>query len=341
MALLWVEGFEDFTNTNLSTLLLRKYTNTTSGFVVQPSITTGRYGGSALLGGGSSNPQVLWTPSYTQAQTIITGCAFKVPRIASARVILGVYIGTTLQCGVFLETNNTVTFRRNTTTLATSTAKFKNSRWHFIELKVFLSNTVGTYEIRLDGVNILSGTGVDNCNSATEGSDNCALVWDAVINLPDQWLLDDWYVCNSSGSKNNDFLGDNRVVHLVPDGNSAVQFTPSAGQNYAAVDETPANDDTDYVEDSTLGHQDFYTFSDQTGLTTIRGVHVNADAKQSASEKIKLIAKSNGVSDSSAAKTVGTAYSHLNHIVEQNPDGPADWSQTTLNAATFGVEVSA
>lgn len=341
MALLWLEGFEGFSNTNLEAHLIRKYPDATTSTIFSESIVSGRYGGNALKGGSSAGDLNLRCPQFTAQQVIVAGAAFFIPdTVTSANPLLEFRIGSTVHCGVWVSTTKEIEFRRANTLVGSSGVRIKASRWFYIEMKVTISNTVGAYEIRLDGNTILSASGLDTANSATESCDNVALNLGNMNSNDFIWSADDWYVCNTLGTKNNDFLGDRRVVLLSPVSNDSVQFTPSTGQNYAAVDETPANDDTDYVESSTVGHKDTYNHAGTSELTDINGVMVQAVAKiPSGAETLKLIAKSNGVSDTSAGKTLSTSYEHEVHIVELNPDGSVDWTQTTLNAMKIGVEV--
>jgi hypothetical protein len=78
--------------------------------------------------------------------------------------------------------------------------------------------------------------------------------------------IDDLYVCDGSGSVNNDFLGECRVLTLLPsDGNgSNNDFDTSAGgspaDHGAMVNDTTPNDDTDYVSSSTVDHVDSWNY---------------------------------------------------------------------------------
>ena len=93
--------------------------------------------------------------------------------------------------------------------------------------------------------------------------------------------FDDLYVCDGSGSVNNDFLGDVRVVTVRPNGaGGSTQWTPDSGSNYARVNETISGEDSNYVEDGTSGHEDRYAYGDLSGVLGIKGLVICTDCRE-------------------------------------------------------------
>lgn len=133
--------------------------------------------------------------------------------------------------------------------------------WQYIEVKVIIHSTLGAVKIRVGGKTVLDLTNINTQNTANPyaqhilfndgnfGSSNCG--------------FDDLYICDGSGTTNNDFLGDIRIDSLYPSGvGTTTQWTPSAGQNYAQVNSATQDDDTTYVEASGIGNQDTYQMGD-------------------------------------------------------------------------------
>ena len=86
--------------------------------------------------------------------------------------------------------------------------------------------------------------------TANATADGLQLGMGSIPNGTPTWDVDDLYVLDGTASTpaNNDFLGDVRVEGLDPNAaGSNAAWTPSAGANYACVNETPPTDDTSYV----------------------------------------------------------------------------------------------
>ena len=107
--------------------------------------------------------------------------------------------------------------------------------WYHIELKAYCDATAGTYEVKVGGKTVLSGTGNTDrflgiyYNRVRlgneEGSD---ITWD---NL---------YVCNSLGTANNDFLGNIQVRNYTPGADYTANFltaTVPVGSHYTRSEE--------------------------------------------------------------------------------------------------------
>ena len=154
----------------------------------------------------------------------------------------------------------------------TSGLDFGVYQWMFLEVKVTFDNSSGVVQVKGNGKLVLDLTGQDTQNTANAYA-NAARIMN--IN-PNTTYLDDVYLCDDSGSKNNDFLGDVRVDCLRPNGaGTHTDFTPSTGSNYENVDETYPDDDTTYNQGSNVGDQDTYNLGalpDPPSGTTIHGV---------------------------------------------------------------------
>jgi hypothetical protein len=110
------------------------------------------------------------------------------------------------------------------------------------------------------------------------------------------------------------------------------------------VDETLLST-TDYVSfDAT--EKDSYAFADLPSLggVLVLGVQVNAAAATSdsgATRDVGILTKSGSTVVTGPSKTISTPLNSIRQVLEDNPDTSTSWSQTTVNAAEFGVEVTA
>ena len=94
---------------------------------------------------------------------------------------------------------------------------------------------------------------------------------------------DDVYIADTTGSYNNDFLGELTVEHLRPASDDTAQWLGSDANsvdNYALVDEAGTYNGADYVASSTVGQRDLYvpTASTQPITSPVVGVVVAAVA---------------------------------------------------------------
>jgi hypothetical protein len=275
--------------------------------------------------------------------TWIVGMSLKLATMATfgTGTLIALYDNATEQMSLRMDAAGHLIASRAGATLGTSVAVFTVGE-HYLEFKVLISDTVGTYEIRLDGVNVLSGSAADTKNTANATADTIRF-GDSFLNSTP--VMDDVYICDGTGARNNNFLGDVRVDCLFPSGAGAnTGLTPNTGTNFGAVDETTANDDTDYVSSAVVGTKDTYAFGDLShNPVSVFGVQVVMTAKKddAGARSIASVTRSAGADTDGASQAVSTAYTMYREIIEQNPNGPADWTKTTVNAAEWGAKVAA
>lgn len=332
MALLWADGLDMVaaaSGQSADATLSLFYT--LSGGAVS---LTGRSGSglSIRVGSFGSITRVL-SSSYT---TLIVGFA-RLPTVDEGGVLYFQASGVENFLLQFNSSGKTVSVIRGITTVDTSaTDAWAVDTWDYWEIKVLFSQTVGTYEVRKNGVVILSGTGVDTCNTATESAS------DVRFRMGSTSYIDDIYICDASGSTNNDFLGDVEVKLKLPDADgTSEQWTPSTGvDSYALVDEVPFNSDTDYLETSTTAQISRFTHQDVDSGDTILAVVQTAVCRKtdagSGSVRTHQFINSTGYNGSTVA--LSTSYQAITQILETDPNTTAAWTPAGVNAAEFGVE---
>ena len=230
-----------------------------------------------------------------------------------------------------------------TTLLGTTTDRvFKFNRWQYIEAKATISDTVGEVHIRVGGETVLSLTGIDTKEQSNAYIDEVR--YTACHGNSDDIFLDDLYICNDSGTVNNDFLGDIKVTAHFPDSDGAhTDFTPSTGtSHYATVDESLISE-SDYNDGDTLNDIDSYGITAASDLGTIHGIQVVSCAQNPdvGTRKIKTVVRSNSVDYvGSNEETLSNTSSILKEVFETDPDDSAAWTKTKLDAAEFGIKIT-
>lgn len=224
---------------------------------------------------------------------------------------------------------------------ATSTP-LSASVYQYFEIKIVAgTGTSGSVTIRQDGVQTLALTGI-NTGAAT--IDEIGFPWSSDGgNYGLEGCIDDLYICNTAGTLNNDFLGDTKVLTLVPNGAGATtQLTPSAGSNYQCVDEIPPVL-TDYVSGSTVGNKDLYAYPDISTTYTVRGVQVHsyAGTDSGSTAQGRTVAVSGATTSNGVTRTLSATPKTWRDVYETDPNTAAAWTAANANAAQFGWEVRA
>lgn len=342
MTLLFIDSFDHYATADI----LTKYDDVTNANANTQTIESGGRFTNRLKNTNSSNYQTKIIP--VARQTLIAGRAFNIQgTIATNRTLIAFYDGaSTLHTDVRFTTDNKIIVTRNATQLGSAINTTANT-WHYIELKVKIDDTVGTYEVRLNGVSIISGTGADTRNAGNATADRVRFGPSVTNNATIAEWIDDVYICDDQGSTNNDFLGDVRIEALFPTGNGnssqLVGSDANSTDNYLLVDESAPNSDTDYVESSTVTDKDTYVMGNLTSTAgSVYGIQIMPFAKKTDAgvRSIKSVTRLSATEEDSADKTLSTGYTYYPDIRETKPGGGA-WSITDINNAEVGVKVSA
>ncbi len=358
MALLWIDGFEDSADASAGDFITDLWRH-------QP--TNGVYW--SWADAGSCSPV---TSPVRTAQTTVTG---KSLRMSYAVIAITVPTVTTLIAGFGWQQSSVVAnsicgftkdptqgrasnpsnglrlvcnssmqleVRNNSTgtILGTSAGTYSINTWYYIEVKYVFGSTTGAIQVKVNGSDVINLTNIDSAGGAASIN---GFYLQSVSNFP--WVyFDDFYLCDASGTTNNDFIGPLSVYTLPPSADSSVQMTPSTGTtNYNLVDEAIANS-TDYVTATAANQTDLYTMANlPAGVTpvAIPGVMIRAKSWKDylSSVNLQLGAKYSSSTFWSANKTVKlTSPMHNYHILEKQPDGTTDWDKTAVDGLEVGIK---
>lgn len=336
MALRWMDSFDHETFNYFASIPTKKWTGGGNAANGVPRFGSG---GLQLFNGGHVYK------TLDNQSTWILGFAFRLTYDpANTALLCSVYDDGTTQVDVRVTAAAKIQITRNGTQLAIGATTILQNVWYYGEFKVFIDNTTGTVEFRLNAVTECSATNVDTQNTANNTGNRVY----AGPNIPNAELnIDDFYACDGTGSApTNDFLGDCRVEALFPNGNgNTSQLDGSDGNqvnNYLLVDETNPNEDTDYVESADVGDKDTYTYTNLTPTSgTVFGVQVVPRARKTnaGTRTAVSIARLSGTEVDSSVKTVLDSYIYLPDIRETKPGGGA-WTISDVNSAEFGIKVN-
>ena len=229
----------------------------------------------------------------------------------------------------------------------TSANTVSANTWHHVEVQAKCNSTTGYVELRVDGATVASVNNVDTTESGSEEWSCVALC--APGSVLYQMRFDNLYICNDQGSTNNGFLGECFVHTLKPTSDAGTNDgTPSTGNDhYAMVDEAVPDTDTTYITVDTDGDKEMFgyeTLSINSGAPVLGIQMASVGARRTAAfAKLKHVFESGGTESSQNSHTLhGTAnYMGVQQIQESNPDTSAAWTESEVNAGTFGVELDA
>lgn len=352
MALLFMDGFDHYATADLQ----KKWTLLGANGVISSS--EGRRSGGCFKnasGAGTSQGYVYRTVAPITTTTLIVGFALEVKAgfggSGPGQEILSFWDGvTTLHCSVGITAAGAIAAYRNGSSsgvlLGTSAATpIAQDSQNYIEVKATVHDTTGAIEVRVNGVAVLTLTNVDTRNAGT-GQINLIRIGQVNASGGAHYRYDDLYVSDTTGSTNNNYLGDVRIDTLYPtsDGNYA-QFTPSTGtDHYALVDEATPNT-TDYNDGAAVNDRDSYGMGNLAALSsqTVYGVQVNAAIMKddAGAKSAATFVRSSSTNGDGASTALGTSQVYVSQVFETDPNGSIAWTESSVNAMEAGVKVTA
>jgi hypothetical protein len=346
MALLFMDGFDHYATTDIA-----KKGWSVGGGAVAIASSSGRRGGGALAAPNNSSSGCITRTMPASGSWIIGGSFALVGGSISSAPLFSLLDAGTAQCELRLNSDMTLSVTRNGTavTNGTSAMSLVLTTTYFLEWKVTIADSISaaSCKVRVNGADwITVATGQDLKNTANASASQVRIGPASSVGSGITAYYDDFYICDSSGSTNNDFLGDIRIDTIYPtsDGNYS-QFTPSTGtSHFALVDEATPNT-TDYNDGSTVGDYDSYGLGNLAALTsqTVYGVQVNAAIMKddAGAKSAAMMVRSSTTNSDGASASLGTSQVYVSQVYETDPNGSIAWTETSVNAMEAGVKVTA
>lgn len=329
MAVVLMEGFDHISVASITT----KGWSFASGNMV-----AGRFGGQALRGINAGTSYITKALPSTYSELIV-GFAYQLEAFTAREVFVTRNGGTIVAKVTVVLVGANYVFRvvnAAGTTLATGTTPIVLANWYYLEVKVVVSATVGTVELRLNGASTAecSGTGL---NTGALNIDNIGYVFGSL------WIhsWDDIYAVDTSGSApTNTWLGDVKVETLYPTANGTNTAWTGA---YTDVDD-PATFDSDatFISSSTPGDKETYAVTDlTTAAGTVLAVQTNLVARKDDAgvRTIAPVLRTGGTDyDGTTTPELSASYVDYTQLYDRLDPSGAAWSISTVNAMEAGVK---
>lgn len=343
--LLWIEGFEAFGSSPGSpTGVTNKYN--TTGSTTNMTLIAGRVGGLALKPHNDTGGSSIAPPSFGNVASWVVGFGMRPGNALISTRLISWYDSSSEQFTLRMTSAGELAVYRGTTLIATSSGAvgIGVNSWCFIEVKLTIGNA-GAYEVRLNGVNVLSDGSEDTQQTANAYAQTIRFWGTFDSSAGNQIAYDDIYIADQTAGEVDDFIGSHKVVTIYPDGDgAATDLTPTGGgSHYTQVDENPHDGDSTYVQSAVDQDEDLYDFQDVV-LSDIKGIQINAVCRETDATpfSLRLLCQSDMTLDTGSDISIGsTTYVTRHRILEADPDTTAAWTDTGISAAQFGIRVIA
>jgi len=349
--LVFVDSFDHY---GTSSDVLRKW-----GYAIgtTPTISsgTGRGGSSSLRFPFQASGFHVRHPLPTPVQTLIMGVAVRIYANGYPQNPLPIHrfldpVGANEQISLRLTNQGYLQVSRNGSVLATSSITLEFQTYYYIEFAATISNTTGSYRVRVDGQPVPGLPDVTNVNTQGQANDQIGFfglgTTSSIVGTSSGIDFDDLYVCDTSGDRNNNLLGDVRIICRTPDGNGdSSDFIGSDGDqtdNYALVDETTPSL-ADYVASVAASATDTYTLSDLETAGAIKGVQVTALAGRSdggVTRYGQTVIVSGATEAASEQTPLSTDPRYIYGIFETDPSTGSPWTVSGVNDVQIGFRAT-
>jgi len=204
-----------------------------------------------------------------------------------------------------------------------------------IEVHYKPHNTEGVFQVKVGGILDIDFTG-----DTTDGADTI----DGIrVGGDSGYYSSCWF--DNVVVDDAAWPGNTKIQAIKPAGvGNSTQWTPSAGNNYACVDEVPPSE-SDFIVTNTLDHLDLYAAGDLVGtIGSVKCLQLQALAKAEGSptpHNLQLAVRTNGADYFSGDRAVPSSSTQLSSLWEANPATAAPWQEVEVNAMEIGVKAVA
>lgn len=341
MSIFLVEGFDTLS----AAQIIATYPNSTT---YGPDLPAGRFGGNSFRP-GPSNQNGQWSMDIPDLNTLTIGAALFVPQSAFLGTGAGINViwfstpADTRQFSVGFDNAGRVLVGAPLVGVGgplaqSAPALFTADTWHYIEVELFVHDTLGVCRVWLNGVKVIDVENVDTRGQTS--SDMVRRVRFTIAGSGEGGLrIDDVYVKNTLTA-----LGPQRVETLRPVADSEIGWTRNAGTtNFSRVADSTSDGDTTHVSASTPGVRDRYALGDLSGIPlSISAVVpvIVARMDDTGPRQVKFGVRSGGVDAWSSDRTMAASYQVFSHVIENDPNTAAPWTPIAINALLGQIEVA-
>lgn len=349
MAIVFMDGFDHYgTEATGANNMLRGQWSSLSGNIFDPT-----YPVSSIRRSGSNSLRVTGNARFSlRGEKLVVGQAFGL-YIPTLPIDVGYVDGicfynqagngiidvTIMPDGALRIISGSPTNSNSNLIEITDTAIIPGSFIH-LEIKLVIDNTVGSIEIRVNGI-ILTQIGTLNL-----GSSGCAsIAWHTSVlgNSGPFMYIDDVITWDDNGDFFNDFVGPLRLITDFAEADTAQAdwIVNGAASGVDAINEVPPNGDTSYLGSDTVGDISEFTMPTlPSELATIAGIFVPVMARsdEAGISSVRVSMVSNGQAFDGVDHALSPQYVYYRDSYEYDPDNEEAWTKESFEAALIRIE---
>jgi len=340
MAILFMDGFDHYNTAQMG----RKWTYANGG-----TTTPGRFNGFGWIWNNVGSGAAGAYQDITSSATLIASMAVSFDWGDATNPFLIFQDGSSAtQVDLRVTSSGAIQITRNGTILDTTaddTLVF--GYWNFLEFRITCDATAGAWTLKLNGTTVSSSSGRNTRAQLSTLMSRVRIQPFSFAGTGDyNNKFDDVYILDTTGSINNDFLGECRIQTNFPnhDG-SEVDFVPSTGStHWNMVNDNPSNDDTSYDAGGAVGQRELFQLTPFSFTGNIFGVQLNVTQRKDdvGSRTIAAEVRIGGTGGTDYEGPVDTClsqYKITRKLWQTNPATSGAWTLSALNAAEFGIVV--
>jgi hypothetical protein len=258
---------------------------------------------------------------------------------ATSEQMLSVYNGATPLVHIrrYATTGLIYAYRGAATSLDNGSKVLATNTTYLIEVRFKIDNAAGRIEVKVDNIQDIDFTG--DTYDANAQFDKVRLGNGPSASYTTYAYFDNFIMDDAA------WIGDTKIQAVVPTGaGTTTGWTPSAGNNWACVDEKPASD-VDYVSINVNDITDTYAAGNLTGtIGTVKCVQVQSRMRTDGAptpNNVKLVIRSGAADYLSGDKAVSSSEKSLWNLWETDPADAAAWTEADVNAMEIGVKSAA
>lgn len=214
--------------------------------------------------------------------------------------------------------------------------------WQHVEVKCTLDSTTGAIEVRVEGLTVLSLSGINTSVSDLPCAQVSFRMTRSGTDADLDYFIKDLVVWNTLGAYNTDFLGSASVFTIVPDSDVALNWTPTGAANgWSILDNGPPND-AQFISAGVGPIPSAYqaTLTDlPADVTSVKGlVSIVRARKTDGGDGTLQVGIESGMSvDLGADRPITPAFTYWADVSEENPATTSPWTPAAVNAAGLRI----
>lgn len=350
MALVFLEGFEHYGTgatgfTNMLAGPWAEITNTGTWSIVSSPVRTGTK--SLRYNAVNSTPNVLRYNKKVASDIIGVGCGVHLENLPS-NVILGISVrnaSNSTILSVSFNPDGSLSLYKGSfagTLIETSDTYLTAGTFHHVEFRALIDDTVGEFELRVNGVVALQLGGL---NLGTAPAKMVCFGGISGTTTPQPYVyFDDIFIWDNGGTYNNDFLGPLRVLTVFADGDGSPQDwdVTGAATGHEAIDEVPSDGDTSFISTGILNEKATFTLPElPVEVSYIAGIYlpVLSRIEEAGTGSINASIISNGLSYYGGDnQPLTSSYTYWPFTFDYDPNTDVAWTKSGFEAAAFQIE---